>query len=405
MVTTQFYGVDKAPAPAPTSAARRTTAPGSRRRTRRRRALGLPHRRRRLRDLVAFRRSAEAHRRLPVQRPAALDSTAAPPGRRPPSGLTDTGSSKAPFITKIAKSQKRPRRLFAVGGVGRLAVDRLRRLLGADADRAGDLGRDQFVPLNVRVSNANPDIVWAGSRMDGTGEILRLHEQRRLVHPDVAELHRCAPWAASPAWPPTRPTPTPPTSCSLRRSAPRSSARPTCGADLDTTSPASTGRASPAPTASPTWRSTTCSSSERHQPPLGGDRDRHRRVAGRRRHLGAGRRRPAARRDLVPDRGRGRDRGRHARPRHLVVTMPALVAGQTYRPLFNDLVPAPRRLAETEFNLRSGTTRRRCGSTASGLPQSPPTRRQEDVVPVPVVTAGTKTRLRRSFTGGVPTIR
>ena len=86
------------------------------------------------------------------------------------SGLTDTGSGNAPFLTKIGKSNARPDHLFAVGGSGPW--------------RSADFGGSWFLStlnggiwggnssfLDVRVSEADPDVVWTGSRMDGTGDI------------------------------------------------------------------------------------------------------------------------------------------------------------------------------------------------------------------------------------------
>lgn len=87
------------------------------------------------------------------------------------SGLTDTGSSLAPFITKVGKSQNRPDTIFTVGASG----------VWRSTDFGGSwtltpIGAPNWGALSsfhtVRVSNANPDIVWAGSRMDGSGNIM-----------------------------------------------------------------------------------------------------------------------------------------------------------------------------------------------------------------------------------------
>lgn len=86
------------------------------------------------------------------------------------SGMTNNSSSTAPFITKIAKSQKRPDTIFAVGVSG----------VWKSTDFGGSWTLTPIVPadlgalssfLTVRVSNANPDIVWAGSRMDDSGRL------------------------------------------------------------------------------------------------------------------------------------------------------------------------------------------------------------------------------------------
>ncbi len=86
------------------------------------------------------------------------------------SGLTDNNSSTAPFITKIGKSQKRPDTVFAVGSSGVWKSTNFGgswTLTPMGGTNWGALS--SF--LNVRVSNANPDIVWAGGRMDATGRL------------------------------------------------------------------------------------------------------------------------------------------------------------------------------------------------------------------------------------------
>ncbi len=85
-------------------------------------------------------------------------------------GLSDIGSGSAPFITKIGKTNKMPDRLFVVGSAG--------------VWRSSNFGASWtptqiFSPnwssissfTDVRVSRANPDVVWAGARMDGSGRI------------------------------------------------------------------------------------------------------------------------------------------------------------------------------------------------------------------------------------------
>jgi len=87
------------------------------------------------------------------------------------SGLDDTGGGAAPFITKIGKSTERPDHLFAVGASG----------VWRSTDFGGDwtlatIASGDWASLSsfqdVRVSPANPDMVWAGSRMDDDGDIL-----------------------------------------------------------------------------------------------------------------------------------------------------------------------------------------------------------------------------------------
>jgi len=81
-------------------------------------------------------------------------------------GLGDTGGGSAPFITKIGKSNDAPDLLFAVGAQG--------------VWRSADFGGSwSLIPLSspdwtlttfldVKISRANPDVVWAGGHMDDT---------------------------------------------------------------------------------------------------------------------------------------------------------------------------------------------------------------------------------------------
>jgi len=86
------------------------------------------------------------------------------------SGLGDTGSGSAPFITKIAKSNMEPDLLFAVGVSG---VWRSTNFGGswslAPITGTNWGGVSSF--LDVKISRANPNIIWAGSRMDPSGKI------------------------------------------------------------------------------------------------------------------------------------------------------------------------------------------------------------------------------------------
>lgn len=85
-------------------------------------------------------------------------------------GMSDTGGGSAPFITKIAKSNIDPDLLFAVGVSG--------------VWRSTDFGASWALrPLSeetwgsissfhdVKISRADPDVVWAGSRMDDDAQI------------------------------------------------------------------------------------------------------------------------------------------------------------------------------------------------------------------------------------------
>ncbi len=86
-------------------------------------------------------------------------------------GLGDVGSTAAPFITKIASSWQRPDVVFAVGVTG----------VWRSTDFGGSWtsspvpsevwgGLSSF--LDVRVGKADPDVVWAGSRMDELGNLV-----------------------------------------------------------------------------------------------------------------------------------------------------------------------------------------------------------------------------------------
>lgn len=86
------------------------------------------------------------------------------------SGLTNTSSSNAPFITKIAKSNAEPDLLFAVGQSGVFRSTNF----GANWTLAAISGTNWGTIgsfADVEISKANPDIVWAGIRMDANGKI------------------------------------------------------------------------------------------------------------------------------------------------------------------------------------------------------------------------------------------
>ncbi len=85
-------------------------------------------------------------------------------------GLLDVGSADAPFITKIAKSNLSPDFLCAVGGDG---VWRSRDF-GASWTKAA-ISSATWGSISafhdVKISRADPDVVWAGARMDASGRI------------------------------------------------------------------------------------------------------------------------------------------------------------------------------------------------------------------------------------------
>ena len=86
-------------------------------------------------------------------------------------GLTDTGGGNAPFITKIGKSWKRPDDVYAVGAQGVWRSTDFGASWSLSAIGSSEWGNMSSFH-DVRVSSADPDIVWAGARMDATGDIM-----------------------------------------------------------------------------------------------------------------------------------------------------------------------------------------------------------------------------------------
>ena len=87
------------------------------------------------------------------------------------SGLSDIGSDKAPFITKIAKSNKEPDLLFVVGASGVWRSTNFGGSWSLTPITDSDWGWDGSSFFDVKISRANPDIVWAGRWMDPNGRI------------------------------------------------------------------------------------------------------------------------------------------------------------------------------------------------------------------------------------------
>ena len=87
------------------------------------------------------------------------------------SGLGDTGSGAAPFITKIGKSIARPDHVFAVGAQGVWRSTNFGGSWSLAGIPVGAWGPNNSF-ADVRVSGADPDVVWAGIRMDGDGDIV-----------------------------------------------------------------------------------------------------------------------------------------------------------------------------------------------------------------------------------------
>lgn len=85
------------------------------------------------------------------------------------SGLSDEGSGSAPFITKIAKSNLEPDLLFAVGVSGVWKSTNFGASWMSRPIPSQWSGTSSFT--DVKISRANPEIVWAGARMDNSAKI------------------------------------------------------------------------------------------------------------------------------------------------------------------------------------------------------------------------------------------
>lgn len=86
------------------------------------------------------------------------------------SGLTNTGSGNAPFITKIAKTNEEPDLLFAVGRSGVFRSTNFGANWTMTSIPSSDWGSISTFH-DIKISRANPNIVWAGARMDASGKI------------------------------------------------------------------------------------------------------------------------------------------------------------------------------------------------------------------------------------------
>ncbi len=86
------------------------------------------------------------------------------------SGLSNTGSGNAPFITKIAKTNQEPDLLFAVGRSGVFRSTNFGAAWTLSSIPSGDWGSISSFH-DVKISRANSNIVWAGARMDASGKI------------------------------------------------------------------------------------------------------------------------------------------------------------------------------------------------------------------------------------------
>jgi len=86
------------------------------------------------------------------------------------SGLSDVGSGKAPFISKIGKTNMEPDLLFAVGKQGVWKSTNFGGNWSLTSIPSSTWGSVSSFH-DIKVSRANPNIVWAGARMDGSGKI------------------------------------------------------------------------------------------------------------------------------------------------------------------------------------------------------------------------------------------
>jgi len=86
-------------------------------------------------------------------------------------GLADTGSGSAPFITKIGKSNLDPDLLFAVGASGVWRSTNFGASWNLSNTPSAAWGSLSSF-MDVRVSRADADVVWAGHRMDSAGRIV-----------------------------------------------------------------------------------------------------------------------------------------------------------------------------------------------------------------------------------------
>jgi photosystem II stability/assembly factor-like uncharacterized protein len=89
-----------------------------------------------------------------------------------PAGTIDNGSGNAPFITKIAKSQINPERLCAAGVQGVWRSNDFGATWSLAAIPSATWGAISSFHC-VKISRADPNVVWGGARMGGTGMIHR----------------------------------------------------------------------------------------------------------------------------------------------------------------------------------------------------------------------------------------
>jgi photosystem II stability/assembly factor-like uncharacterized protein len=84
-------------------------------------------------------------------------------------GLSDQGGANSPFFTKLAKSKQDPDLVFAVGSSGVWRSDDFADSWTLSPITSGFVGNSSF--SQVKISLANPQIVWAGQSMSPSGSI------------------------------------------------------------------------------------------------------------------------------------------------------------------------------------------------------------------------------------------
>lgn len=95
-------------------------------------------------------------------------------------GLNDTGSGSAPFITKLEASQMVPNRVFAVGRTGVWRSENF----GGSWESSPISENWQFGSFsNVKVSIADPNIVWAGGAMTNTARVFVSRDAGKTFQP------------------------------------------------------------------------------------------------------------------------------------------------------------------------------------------------------------------------------
>jgi photosystem II stability/assembly factor-like uncharacterized protein len=315
------------------------------------------------------------------------------------SGMTNNSSSTAPFITKIAKSHKRPDTIFAVGVSGVWRSTDFGGSWSLSPISSTDLGALSSF-LSVRVSNANPDIVWVGSRMDASGRISVSTNNGTTFTPTSLYPNAVMGPASGLATHPTEPN----TAYAMFSFAQRPKILRTT--DLGATWTDITGYNGSGVTSSNgfpdvavydlcvwpndtnrLWAATEIGIVESLDGGGSWALANHNLPA-----VGVWRLVAVEDEIIAGTHGRG----------IWSMTDPALEAGQVYRPLFDLMVQPPGGGLSLQFNLRSVYDSTQVWVDGAKVQViGPNTRRQALSLQVPVLTAGLKTAFARSFKGGV----